>query len=161
LSLTNDEVEEGEPPIIPLSTDAERALRQHSDLLTGCRGALRDYLRQCVAPEKQYAYVQTVAGWLNDLEPVFRLPDGSSLHDRGERTKALGNALNLLAASEERMMTRPIGDPDNLRTKLNVQLRKRSNGERNGSYDRAATGASSSEAAGPGRGKYAGLDDHS
>lgn len=125
-----DDVEEGEePPVVPhrpepaLSIDAERALAEHGELLAGCRGALRDYLRQRVPLERQFGYVMTVVGWRNGISKAFRKPDGTSAL-ASEQNAILADALNDLAASDEAQMSRPLGDPANLRTKINVLLRQ-------------------------------------
>lgn len=108
-----------------LETRALRALGNHGDLLRGCRGALSDYLLLRVARARQYAYVQSIAGWMNGLDPtVWKLPDGSQL-EAGDRPGMLAVALNELLAADEGAMKRPRGDPGNLRTKLQVLLRKR------------------------------------
>ncbi len=46
-----------------IHANAKGALEQHDELLTGCRGALRDYLRARVPPGRQLGFVQTLAGW--------------------------------------------------------------------------------------------------
>jgi len=108
-----------------LDPKADEAIERHGEKLAGCRGALRDYLAQRVHPPRQYAYVQKIAGWLDGLDPsVFRLPDGTTLPADG-RTGLLADALNDLAASDERCMKRPAGDPANLRTKISVLLAQR------------------------------------
>lgn len=115
------------PPVVPPPLDERTAaaLQQHDELFAGCRGALRDYLTDYVPePRKRYAFVQLVAGWLNGIDPnVWRLPDGSLLPP-DERPGALALALNDLGAST-RTMKSPPGDPANLRTKLGVHLRQR------------------------------------
>jgi hypothetical protein len=111
--------------------------------LTGCRGAVRDYLLAHVPKDsRRYAYAQTVASWLNGMDAsVWRLADGSALPAE-ERPGVLAASLNELAAGEEANMKRPVGDPGNLRTKLNVNLRKRQN------YERADSGRAPAKARG-------------
>lgn len=143
------------PPISPLKVldkRAERALEQHNAILAGCRGALRDYLTDYVIPEKQYAFVQLVAGWLNGIDAgVWKLPTGSSLPPP-ERPGMLATALNDLAASS-RLMKGPVGEPANLRTKLNVLLRQRGDNERrNGGTGHHSGGASGQGSGGKGAG---------
>jgi len=129
-SSRRDVVVEEEPPIVPLSPQAERAITEAGDKLEGCRGALRDYLRQRVPPDRQFGYVMSVVGWLNGISPgTWRLPDGSNLPP-DQQTAALADALNDLAASKESSMKRPVGDPANLRTKINVLLKQGWNRER-------------------------------
>lgn len=119
-----DEVED-DPPVVPptLAPRAEAAIEQHAELLRGCRGALRDYLASRVSPRRQYAYVQTVAAWLqaDTASPFYGTPAGGL--PPPERTKVLATALNELAAAEEEKMSRPVGDVGNLRTKIRILLR--------------------------------------
>lgn len=128
-SPSPSEVEE-EPPIVPLGDRAERALWQHGDRLKGCRGALRDYVAAFVETRRQYSYIQTIATWLDDGDPgVWLRPDGSRLPPE-ERNALLAAALNELAAGDEAKMKRPVGDPGNLRTKINILLKPRRHGYR-------------------------------
>jgi hypothetical protein len=101
------------------------------DRLAGCRGALTDYLLAAVPdPTRRYSYAQTVASWMAGMDPsVWRLPGGALL-PAPDRPGMLAASLNELAAGDERMMKRPVGDPANLRTKLNVNLKKRQDHER-------------------------------
>ena len=137
------------PPIVPPKLDdrTEKALDQHAGKLTGCRGALRDYLTANVpTPTRRYAYVHTIATWLDGGDPnVWRLADGSGLPPP-ERPALLATALNELAAGDEKMMKRPIGDPANLRTKINILLRQRNDHERRN----GGTGHNGGRAAGQG-----------
>jgi hypothetical protein len=139
--LTDEQMEmvKKEPPIIPLSEHAEAALKQHARLLSGCRGALRDYLLQRVPTDQQYGYVQTLAGWVNGLEDVWHRPDGSNVPKK-QRPKKLAAALNKLAASDERRMKRPLGDPDNLLLKLTFVLKRGVDEQRNGNHAAGAGG---------------------
>lgn len=106
-----------------LSPQAESALSTHSELLRGCRGSLRDYLASRVPERRQASYVHSVAGWLNGIDAnVWSRPDGSKLEPE-KRTAMLANALNDLAASDEAQLKRPVGDPANLRTKINILLK--------------------------------------
>lgn len=140
------------PPIVPLRAldpKADQVIQDHGDKLAGCRGSMTDYLIARVPASRQYAFVQTVVGWMGDIDPaVWRLPAGGWL-DPPERTKVLAAAFNDLAASDEATMKRPVGDVANLRTKINVLLRKRGdhgNGNGNGggaaATQRRATGTS-------------------
>lgn len=137
------------PPIVPpLDERTENALNQHGKKLEGCRGALRDYLRANVpTPTRRYAYVHTIATWLDGGDPnVWRLADGSGLPPP-ERPAMLAAALNELAAGDEAKMKRPAGDPANLRTKINVLLKQRGDHERRnggtGHHDRRVAGQGS------------------
>jgi hypothetical protein len=106
-----------------ISPSAERALEKSGDKLNGCRGALRDYLAARVPPARQVGYVQLLVGWRDGIDgTVFRRPDGSAVPPE-DQTALLANALNDLAASDEAKMSRPLGDPANLRTKINILLR--------------------------------------
>lgn len=128
-SLVGGEDEGGiEPPISPLrgslSEKAEKLIGERPQL-TGCRGSLRDYLAARVPQSRQYAYVQTILGWLDDIHPgIWLLPTGGRL-EKPERTRMLAAALNDLAASDESKLKRPVGDVGNLQTKINVLIRKR------------------------------------
>ena len=125
--VEGDDVEE--PPIVPLGPKAEQAMARYGDKLAGCRGALRDYLAHHLdADFRRYSYIQTVASWLDDAEPsVWRTPTGSWL-PHAERPALLAAALNELAAGDERKMKRPVGDPGNLKTKINILIRQAHNG---------------------------------
>lgn len=139
------------PPIVPLRAldpKAEELIGSRPEQLTGCRGSFRDYLVARVPASRQYAYVQTVIGWLEDIDPgVWRLHTGGWLPPP-ERTRVLAAALNDLAASDEATMKRPVGDVANLRTKINVLLRKRGDHERNGNTDTGRAGAAPRAATG-------------
>lgn len=114
--------DDNNPLISPL---AEKALEQHDEKLGGCRGAIRDYLTVLPVGRRQAAYVQTVAAYLDDIDPsVWRLPSGGWL-PKPDRTAVLAVALNELAAGDEKMMKRPVGDPANLKTKINILLKQR------------------------------------
>lgn len=103
-----------------LSTETiEDAIGQHAELLHGCRGALRDYCRKRVPAADQYAYVQTLAGWLDGTEPNLF----GKLEPRA-KVKLLASALNDLAASDEDRMKGAPGSIRNLRTKLAILLGK-------------------------------------
>ena len=103
----------------------ERAREKSEDeILVGCRGSLRDYLAGSVPPPRQYQYVQTLIGWLGGTDAsVWKKPDGSSVAPE-KRTALLAAALNELGASDETKYKRPVGDPANLKTKMNVILRQ-------------------------------------
>jgi hypothetical protein len=122
--------DEVRPPIVPLA-ELEPRTEAVVDLLNGCRGAIRDYLLAHVpSPDRRYSYAQTVRSWMDGADPsVWRLPDGGSL-PKPERAAALAAALNEMAAGEERKMKRPVGDPANLKTKLNINLKQRQAHER-------------------------------
>lgn len=140
-TLSAPVVEEGDgvtdkPPSSPfqLSERVEAAFTKHAEVLAGCRGALRDYLRDNVPTDsRRYAYVQSVASWMADADPsVWRLRDGGLL-PKDERPSTLAAALNEIAAGDERTMKRPVGDPGNLKTKINILLKQRGqNGRSNG-----------------------------
>ncbi len=103
----------------------ERAREKSEDeILRGCRGSLRDYLAGSVAPPRQYQYVQTLIGWLGGTDAgAWKKPDGSGVAPE-KRTELLAAALNELGASDETKYKRPVGDPANLRTKMNIILRQ-------------------------------------
>lgn len=124
-----------------LHEKADAAIERYDEQLTGCRGALRDYLQSRVPPARQYPYVQTIACWFDGSQDIWRQSDGSRL-PKEERPPMLALALNDLAASDELTMKRPVGDPANLRTKLNVLLQQRDRHERrNGSSGDHSRGA--------------------
>lgn len=123
--VVDREIGSSRTPVVPLDDLTTRALETHDQLLTGLRGSLRDYLAARVPEKCRYGYVQTVAGWLNGMDgSVFRVSDGGRLQ-ADEQRKLLANALNDLMATDEATMKRPVGDPGNLRTKLNVLLKMR------------------------------------
>lgn len=131
------------PPISPLRCEldekAKATVDANAGILAGCRGSMRDYLAANVPMARQYAYVQSVVGWLNDINPaIWALPDGGWL-EKPKRTPLLAEAFNDLGASDERVMKRPVGDIANLQTKLNYLLRKRSNGKRTGNNGSTGT----------------------
>jgi hypothetical protein len=135
------------PPIVPPASLDERTAAV-VEQMNGCRGALTDYLLARVPdPTRQYSFAQSVASWMNgaDVTP-WRLPNGGLLPE-DERPGMLATALNELAASDERKMARGVGDPGNLRTKLNINLKKRTDHERTGK----ATGTHGRATAGEGR----------
>ena len=116
---------EGELNVENLDPRALAAMGEHQELMRGCRGALKDYLLLRVSLSRQYGYVQTIASWMAGIDAsVWRLADGSQLPP-AERTGLLAVALNELLGSDEAPMSRPAGDPGNLRTKVSVLLRKR------------------------------------
>lgn len=121
----------------PLTEQARTAIDERGDSLTGCRGALQDYLESRVPEGRQYGFVQTVVTWIDGRDrSVFELSDGSKLPD-AEKTGYIAAALNELSAGDESRMKRPVGDPGNLKTKLNILLRQRGyDGGRNGSTHR-------------------------
>jgi hypothetical protein len=144
--------DEVRPPIVPLA-GLEPRTEAVVALLNGCRGAVRDYLIAHVpSAPRQYAYAQTVRSWMDDADPsVWRLPDGSSL-PKPERAKALAAALNEMAAGEERKMKRPVGDPANLKTKLNINLKQRQAHERSPASTHGGRTAAPGRAVTPGPG---------
>lgn len=106
----------------PLDVKALRAIEQAGDRLSGCRGALRDYLQSRVPQDHQYAYVQAVVSWIDNPLTTFRQPDGSAV-PASERTKMLAVALNEMAATDEGGRKYKTGDPINLRNKLSAVIR--------------------------------------
>lgn len=108
------------PPIVPLwplSPEAEAAIERHAKLLTGCRDALRDYLRRRVTPPRQSAYVNDIAGKINGLGFNWK---GLAAESRPGLVAA---SLNELAATDEASQYKnPAGDPRNLRTKLGIMV---------------------------------------
>lgn len=123
---TTDDAVDDIPPVVPpfasVAPDAEAAIVASGDQLRGCRGSLRDYLVRCVPSRRQYGYVQVVRAWRDGAGNVFRRPDGSTVPPT-EQNAVLAEALNDLSASDEAKMKRPVGDPANLRTKINVLLK--------------------------------------
>jgi hypothetical protein len=110
-------------PPVGLDERTEQAIEEHEDKLRGCRGALRDYLLVSVpTPARRYAYVRSIATWMNGGDPnIWRREDGSQLPE-DRRAGLLASALNELAAGEEAKMKRPLGDPANLRTKISILI---------------------------------------
>ena len=77
-----------------------------------------------MSPARQYQYVQTLLGWRGGTDAgVWKTPDGSSI-PLEKQTALLAAALNELGASDETKYKRPVGDPANLKTKMNVILRQ-------------------------------------
>lgn len=86
---------------------------------------MSDYLALRVPRDRQYGYAQTVATWLNGVDPtVFRRPCGSQVPE-GERTGILAGAFNELLSADEALMKRPVGDPGNLKTKVGILILQR------------------------------------
>lgn len=143
----------------PISPFAEKALEQHSEKLAGCRGALRDYLACLPVGRRQAAYVQTIAAYMDDIDPsVWRLQSGGWLA-KEHRPDVLAVALNELAAGDEKMMKRPLGDPGNLKTKISILLQQREdNGKRHSQGDRKSQRAGNGSRAGNGPSKYSHLE---
>jgi hypothetical protein len=142
-----------EPPVVPLSIQAEDAFAAHADRLTGLRGSLRDYLvaRLSGNPTSQAAYVHRVVTMLDDPGAYFRGPDGE-LVPEPDRPKVIAQALNeLLQHGEQRTilpgmerMKWPDGDSRNLRTKIRILIQQRYDDEHRGNgvrYARAAAAA--------------------
>jgi hypothetical protein len=150
--------EEVPPCSSPMLDDrTEAAFDRFANQLSGCRGALRDYLSATVpTPTRRYSYVNTVVSWLDGADQsVWRLPDGSSL-PATERPRLLAAALNEMAAGDERKMKRPVGDPGNLKTKINILLQQRSRtNERTDRKPRAGGGGDNSVGSSSGANKYA------
>lgn len=106
----------------PLDVRALRAIEQAGERLTGCRGALRDYLQARVPLPNQYGYVQAVVSWIDNPLTTFRQPDGMPV-PAAERTKMLAVALNEMTATNEADRKYKTGDPINLRNKLSAVIR--------------------------------------
>lgn len=131
-----------------ISEKAEAAIIEYGDDLSGCRGALRDYLRASVVPPRQYGYVQTIATWIAGTDrSVFQLSDGGQLPEV-ERAGYLAAAMNELMAGGETSMKQSVGHPGNLKTKLNILLKQRDyGGHRNGTtHRRSSPGSARGEA---------------
>lgn len=115
-----DDDEVVEPPVVPLwplSPEAEAAIERHATLLTGCRDALRDYLRRRVPSPRQSAYVNDIAAKINGLGFNWK---GLAAESRPGLVAA---SLNELAATDEASQYKnPAGDPRNLRTKLGIMV---------------------------------------
>lgn len=133
-----------------VSDQAAEAMAGRDGDLNGCRGALRDYLETSVPTSRQYGYVQTLVTWLDGIDrSVFQLPDGGQL-PADKRTGYLALALNELMAGDESQMKRPVGDPGNLKTKLNILLKQRS-------YDGGSKRRNGGTGTGPARGEATGI----
>lgn len=119
----DDEDDDVSTPIVPLlviSPEADQAMEKHAGVLTGCRGALRDYLRRRVPRERQPAYIHDLAGKLGGLGFNWRNSDGRPI-PKAEWSGLLAAAINELAATDEASEYRyKPGDPRNLRTKLGI-----------------------------------------
>jgi len=124
--------EEVPPSVSPPAELSDKAaeLLEGGDL-EGCRGALSDYLRLRVPPDRQYPYIQTVRTWIQGGADasVFRRPTGGSV-PLDQRTGVVAEAVNELAAGIESKMKRPVGDPGNLKTKIDIIIRQRDDHER-------------------------------
>lgn len=108
-----------------LDERVEAVLADESHGFSGFRSALRDYLTERVPPRRQHGYVRLVQTWLDGTDmAVFRMPDGTRL-EPDKVPRLMAEALNDLMASDEAHMKRPIGDPANLRTKIDALLRLR------------------------------------
>ena len=146
---------EAEPELHPR---AQALLERKESPLNGCRGALRDYLDLRVDPDRQYAYIRTLVGWFEGMDPsIWRKPNGRPV-DTDRRTSIVADALNDLAASDEDQMKRPAGDPANLRTKIQVRIAQREDPHgrnRRGSRDDRSSGSD-----GSGRRTREGLTGH-
>lgn len=118
-----DEGDDAITPVVPLlvvSAETDAAIEQHAERLAGCRGALRDYLRKRVHPDRQTSYVHDVAGKLGGLGFTWRNQDGRPV-PKDEWPGLFAAALNELAATDEETEYRyPPGDPRNVRTKLGI-----------------------------------------
>lgn len=110
-----------------LSLPAMDAMAKASEKLSGCRGALRDYLRARVPLDRQYGYVQSVVVWIDNPLATFRRPDGTAVPP-DERTQLLAVALNEMSATDETKRKHAAGDPSNLKTKLGFVIRDRYGG---------------------------------
>lgn len=118
------------PPVAPpdrtVDSEAEALIDQHADVLTGCRGALRDYLASRVpaGASRQRGYVATLVTWIqgSTVDGMWRRTDGSKVKPP-ERAAVLARALNELLASEEGKRAHDVGDPRNLENKITGILR--------------------------------------
>jgi hypothetical protein len=158
LSPRSSSKEEGavKPPIspLPLSSAAEKALDQHDDLLSGCRGALTDYLTAHVPSPRQQPYIQSLATYLNGFGFQWRNAEGATI-PKDQRTGIMAAALNELGSQDEPKMKNPVGDIRNLKTKLNILTRDY--GRTNGRHDAGATTGQGGRKAQSGR---TGADDY-
>jgi hypothetical protein len=102
------------PPVRDLAPKAAATIERYGELLSGCRGAIRDYLIDVVPLEKQSAWVDDIASKINGLGfNWLGVPMAA-------RSGLVAAAVNELRASGEQGMKRRPGDPLNVRTKLNV-----------------------------------------
>jgi hypothetical protein len=145
-----------EPPIspLPISDAATKALDQHDNLLSGCRGALADYLTASVPPPKQQPYIQSLATYLNGFGFQWRNAEGATI-PKDQRTGIIAAALNELGSQDETSMKNPVGDIRNLRTKLGILARDY--GRTNGRHD---GGGTASEGGSQAQGRRTGTDDY-
>lgn len=109
-------------PIVPLpvlTPEADARIEEYGTLLVGCRGSIRDYLREVVPHNRQRAWVDDICGKLNG--------NGFSWQGipRVEWAGMVAAAVNELRASGEKEMKWPAGDPRNMRTKLNILIQDR------------------------------------
>jgi hypothetical protein len=155
-SSSKEEIAALEPPIspLPLSDAATRALDQHDDLLSGCRGALTDYLTASVPPPRQQPYVQSLATYLNGFGIQWQNAEGETI-PKDQRTGIIAAALNELGSQDETSMKNPVGDIRNLRTKLGILTRDY--GRTNGRHD---GGGAASEGGSKAQGRRTGTDDY-
>lgn len=157
------------PPPPPLAPMAEEAIGREEDL-AGCRGALRDYLRQRVEPENQHGYAMTVLGWIQGTHEAT-WADGHGNHLREDRAAVIADALNQLRAGDEvgPYFPGPPGDIRNLQKKVRYLVRgilgSRRDATRNGKEDgsrQGIPGSSTPPRGGPRQpssaGRYAGAD---
>lgn len=121
---------DSEPPVVPLSAEAEKFLDEQSEKFNGCRGALRDYLQERVHPRRQSAYLHSLACYIDDSQVVFRWPDGGRVPIE-RRTPIVSTALNELRAHGERDVQPPMkpmkwpnGDVRNLKTKISILIKQ-------------------------------------
>jgi hypothetical protein len=130
------------PPIplpVKLHPRAMEAIERSAGVLEGCRGSLTDYLTERVAPDRQYHYVQTIAGWLQGNGGLQWVNRAGVPVPRGEWHGLISGSLNELGATDEKTGRKhDQGDPVNLRNKLQINIRQ---WEPNDGRGGASTGA--------------------
>lgn len=83
-----------------VSREAEAAIDRADEMLAGCRGALRDYLRQRVEDRHQHGYVQRLVTSLQGADEwMWKDRRGQTLTDG--RARVLAAAFNELSACDE------------------------------------------------------------
>lgn len=85
--------------------------------------ALTHYLEARVPAARQRAYVLRVCGWVT-MDP-WRCADGSTVPSEERAALLADTILGLSATDEAEGYSRPVGDPDNLHTRLNIALSNR------------------------------------
>jgi hypothetical protein len=108
----------------PIAESALAAIDSRATDFNGCRSAVTDYLARRVPTNRQHGWVFTVAGWFDGIDAsVFKYPTGMKAPP-AEWPKVMAAGLNELMATDESRMSRPVGDPGNLKTKIQILLKQ-------------------------------------